>query len=148
MYRLSVMDGKGATSRQLQELIAQHYPSRLTFLPSHPSSEAPGQEEERPDILILDEGPSGFGLARELLAQDPYLQVIFLAESESFSSLQEAMKLGARGYLLKPLREEELWEILDRCLKSLDAAQERRRIELRLSEGFQRLDRYARKNIF
>ena len=61
-------------------------------------------QELRPDVLLLDLGMPGLdGLeaTRLIQAADPAQAIVILTASESESDLFEAVRSGARGYLLK-----------------------------------------------
>lgn len=58
----------------------------------------------RPDIILMDYWlPDGTGLdaTRAILDKLPESRIIFLVVHEADESLMEAIRLGARGYLLK-----------------------------------------------
>lgn len=61
-------------------------------------------EQHRPDVLLLDirmgEG-SGIKAASRVLAFDPAAKVLFLSTFLDRSYLVDAVKLGAKGYILK-----------------------------------------------
>lgn len=63
------------------------------------------------DILILDISMpkrSGLDVAKNLLKQNPNLQIIFLTMHKSEEILAEAFESGAKGYVLKENAFEEL----------------------------------------
>lgn len=65
----------------------------------------------KPDIAIVDIGMpvlNGIDAAREIRKQIPGIRVIFLTMHDETNYVSEAMKTGARGYLLKSSAEEEL----------------------------------------
>jgi DNA-binding NarL/FixJ family response regulator len=58
----------------------------------------------KPDVILLDVGlPSlnGVAAARQILAVDPQLKILFLSEQRSPDIIEAALRTGARGYLLK-----------------------------------------------
>jgi DNA-binding NarL/FixJ family response regulator len=69
----------------------------------------------RPDLVLLDihmPQMSGLEALRQIKAQAPETQVVMLTVSDDNASLLEAVKSGARGYLLKNLNAEEFLEML------------------------------------
>lgn len=69
----------------------------------------------RPDLVLMDIiMPEGTGLeALALIRQEvPGTAVVMLTASEEDSDLQEAVRLGAAGYLLKDLDAHELFELI------------------------------------
>ena len=60
--------------------------------------------ELRPDLILLDIGlPSlnGIEVARQMRSLVPKSKIIFLTQESSADVVQEALSLGARGYVLK-----------------------------------------------
>ena len=58
----------------------------------------------RPDLILLDIGLpvlSGIAAARQILANDPQSQIMFMSATGSPAMVEAAMRMGARGYLLK-----------------------------------------------
>ena len=60
--------------------------------------------EHAPDIALLDiqmPGRDGLSAAREILERDPSTRVVFLTTFSDDEYIVSALKLGARGYLIK-----------------------------------------------
>ena len=60
--------------------------------------------EHAPDIALLDiqmPGRDGLSAAREILGRDPAARVVFLTTFSDDEYIVSALKLGARGYLIK-----------------------------------------------
>ncbi len=58
----------------------------------------------RPDMLLIDiqmPGTSGLDAAREILATDPAARILFLTTFSDQAYIEQAMELGAKGYLIK-----------------------------------------------
>ena len=71
--------------------------------------------EFKPDILFTDirmPGKTGLELLREIPEVSPATKVVMISGYAEFSYAQEAVKLHAYDYLLKPIKEEELNRIL------------------------------------
>jgi DNA-binding NarL/FixJ family response regulator len=59
-----------------------------------------------PEIILLDvqwkkHGPEGLHILKEILKQDPQARIIMLTSFSQPQWIDEAMKIGARGYILK-----------------------------------------------
>lgn len=66
---------------------------------------------QRPDIVLTDiemKGPSGLALAEQLRAELPLTRVIVLSMHDDEAYVQQALKLGAAGYILKDAAATEL----------------------------------------
>lgn len=67
--------------------------------------------EECPDVLLLDLSMpdlDGLEVLQQVREEFPNLQVIMLTVHDDFSSIQECMQVGARGYVLKINGKDEL----------------------------------------
>jgi DNA-binding NarL/FixJ family response regulator len=74
--------------------------------------------ELKPDLVLMDLSmPELDGLAatKQLTAELPDVRVVILTASETDSSLFEAVKSGAQGYLLKNLEADEFFPLLERA---------------------------------
>lgn len=70
----------------------------------------------QPDIVLLDYFlPDGHGLdaARQLLAMDPALRIVFLTMEHSRPIMEQCNALGVHGYLQKTIGRQELLEALE-----------------------------------
>lgn len=72
-------------------------------------------QELRPDIVLMDIAmPEGSGLqaTRTIREKAPDTAVVMLTASDKDEHLQEAVRLGAVGYLLKDLDARELFDLI------------------------------------
>jgi len=71
----------------------------------------------QPDIILMDvrmPGMDGLEATRTIRSQQPGVKVIILTAYDEFAFSQEALRLGAVDYLLKPVRPSVLLEVLSR----------------------------------
>ncbi len=76
-------------------------------------------EELRPDLILLDIGLpklNGMDAARRLLSANPHTKIIFLSQESSPDVVQEALNLGALGYVHKSRVHRELLPAIDSAL--------------------------------
>ncbi len=76
-----------------------------------------------PDIIITDiDMPelSGIDLMKTLNESAMYPQIILISGYSEFEYARSAVKFGAVDYLLKPVDEEELKRIVNKCVATLD----------------------------
>ena len=62
------------------------------------------QEERQPDLILLDiglPGVNGIEAARRIREVSPNSKVVFVSQESSRDVVQEALSIGAQGYLLK-----------------------------------------------
>jgi DNA-binding NarL/FixJ family response regulator len=68
-----------------------------------------------PEVVLLDvrlQGQSGFEACRAIAAQHPGLAVVFLTVYEDEQYVFEALRAGARGYMLKRATAEDIVRVL------------------------------------
>ena len=71
----------------------------------------------KPDIVLCDvrlKGTSGLDLCRKLVERDPAAKVVLLSAYDDEQYLFQAMRVGAKGYLLKQITGEDLVRHLER----------------------------------
>lgn len=79
--------------------------------------------EKEPDILITDiqmSGGDGLELIRDVNRIRPDIKVIIISGYNSFSYAQQAIQLGVKDYILKPVNIEELQEILGKLIRTIE----------------------------
>jgi len=124
------MNEKPIEQRSIKILVADDHPlfrkGIIYMLSSQPDMEVVGEandgcealaltKEKMPDLILMDiQMPNCNGLeATRLIMQEmPYVKIVMLTFSDDDRSLFEAIKSGARGYLLKDLEPEELADML------------------------------------
>jgi DNA-binding NarL/FixJ family response regulator len=77
-------------------------------------------EELRPDLILLDIGLprlSGIEAGRRIRKVSPNSKILFVSQELSADVVQEALHLGARGYLLKADAADELLPAVDAVLQ-------------------------------
>ena len=74
----------------------------------------------RPDVLLLDQQmPEGGGLSalRQILSQAPTAAVLMLSTYDGEWEIHQALQLGARGYLVKHMEAERLFDAVRAAAK-------------------------------
>lgn len=87
----------------------EHFPSAESFLFRY-------EEDKAWDILLLDiemGGMDGVTLARKLRAGNDSVQIVFITGYADFMS--EGYDVSALHYLMKPVRQDKLFAVLDRA---------------------------------
>ena len=76
-------------------------------------------EELKPDLILLDIGLptlNGIEAARRILVFAPESKIIFSSQETSIDVVQEAMRLGAWGYVFKTHAQDDLLLAIDAVL--------------------------------
>ncbi|MFO7681079.1 MAG: response regulator, partial [Chloroflexota bacterium] len=83
--------------------------------------------DHKPDIILMDikmPGLTGLQATAVIRREQPEVKIIMLTAYNEFAYVQKALKLGARDYLLKPVRPAKLLELLAEIQQEIE--QERR----------------------
>lgn len=91
----------------------------------------------QPDIIFMDiqmPGVNGLEATRALKEQAPDIKVVVLTAYDEFDFAQQALKLGASDYLLKPARPSEILRVTDAMCRELAEAAAREEEEQRLRQ--------------
>ena len=92
-------------------------------------------EQRSVDILLTDlklPGMSGIDLLKRVSELYPRISVIVLTQFGTIDSAIEAGRIGARDYITKPFRIEELRVRLDRAVQAADLQEENRQLREQL----------------
>lgn len=80
----------------------------------------------KPDLIFTDirmPGLSGLDMMAALKKDVPSSKFVFISGHEDFSYAKRALSLGASGYCLKPLEDDEIFELLHRIKMQLEDTQ-------------------------
>jgi len=94
-------------------VVLSEFPSAEAFLFAY-------EEKRNVDILLLDVEMAqinGIALARKIRENDSRMQIVFITGYPDF--MAEGFEVAALHYLMKPVREQKLFEVLDRAVKNL-----------------------------
>ncbi|TYP78103.1 response regulator [Paenibacillus methanolicus] len=87
-------------------------------------------EEQHVDVILSDiRMPimTGLEFARKVRELHPLVQIVFISGHEDFGYAKEAMQVNAAGYLLKPVDDNELHEMLENLSAKLSRQREQDR---------------------
>ncbi|MFC5529626.1 response regulator transcription factor [Cohnella yongneupensis] len=82
-------------------------------------------EQNKPDVVLTDIGMpfmDGLELTKELSEKYPLIKVIILTGYDDFEYAQQAIKMQAVDYILKPVTADELGGVLGKLRSELDLA--------------------------
>ena len=87
--------------------------------------------EIKPDIIITDirmPGLSGLDFIKQLQKAGTRAKIIIISGYSDFNYAQKAIKLGVADYILKPVENTELVNIVKKCVRRIEAENVRNRI--------------------
>ncbi len=102
----------------------------------------------KPDLILTSltlTGLSGKDLLVALRAQGLEMPILVTAGEGMEADAVEAFRLGARDYLVKPLREAEVVATVERAIHEVRLRHEREQLEAELAESNRQLERRVRE---
>lgn len=77
-------------------------------------------KEEKPDVVLLDiimERTPGNVTLQEILKVDPKAKVVMITAVGQKDTLNDCLKKGACDYIIKPIEEGQILEVVKKALK-------------------------------
>ena len=125
LYKTAVCDDSAADRNYMESLVrrwaaARGHTLRLSSFSCAESFLFSYAGEKDFDILLLDiemEGMDGVSLAKKLRKDNETVQIIFITGYSDY--IAEGYEVSALHYLMKPVKEEKLFSVLDRAADKL-----------------------------
>jgi DNA-binding NarL/FixJ family response regulator len=117
MIRVLVADDHNLFRDGLTRILDSHPDIEVVASVSSGEAAVAKDEELNPDVFLLDvnmPGIGGVGAIRALRERNPEARVLMLTVSEKEDDLFTAVRVGARGYLLKDATSEQLIDAIRR----------------------------------
>jgi two-component system, NarL family, nitrate/nitrite response regulator NarL len=109
--RLMIVDDHALFREGLASIIRSEPDIEIAGLAGSVREAAEMARQTRPDLVLMDFSlPDGTGAdaTRQILADVPDCKIVFLTMSEEDENLFDAIRAGARGYLLKNMQPSKL----------------------------------------
>lgn len=124
-YNIAVCDDSGADREYVMDLVKQWasksgHAVRLSAFPSAENFLFLYEEKSDYDILLLDiemGAMDGVALAKRLRKTNDTVQIVFITGYSDYIS--EGYEVAALHYLMKPVKKEKLFNVLDRAVQKL-----------------------------
>ena len=138
MYRIMLADDEGIVTDSIKFIIEKEFAGLCeTEIAKTGRAVIELAETFRPDIAFMDiqmPGINGIEAMREIRHTNSSTVFIILSAYDKFDYAKEAINLGVLDYLNKPFSKEMIVNVLQRAMKQIDSAKERRRQELSIRE--------------
>ncbi|CQR57112.1 response regulator [Paenibacillus riograndensis] len=143
MYRLLIADDEPLEREGLELTVERSMPGIFRFIHAGNGRKAiECAEEHRPHIVILDINMPGIGgleALRELKERLPDTRFVLVTAYDYFAYAQEALSLGAKEYILKPAKREQIIGTLKRLISEIEREKQLRAEELELRHKMSQL---------
>lgn len=118
--KVMLVDDHTLFRKGLAELLDGRETIRVVAATGQPAEAARLLDETQPDVLVLDLNMpphGGLALLRELQAQGWSKPTLILTVSDAEDDLANAMRAGARGYLLKDMEPDDVVDAIQRAMR-------------------------------
>jgi two-component system, response regulator YesN len=126
MYRVLIVDDEYLSRFVLKTIISK----RINNLELEIAGEAENGRQAiemnrklRPDIIIMDikmPGINGIDATKEIINEFPDVSVLILTAYDNFDYIKRALDLGVKGYILKPVKDEDVVEKVNKVIRDID----------------------------
>lgn len=127
-YKIAICDDNQTDTTYLSSMVkewAKDVIARVTAYPSAESFLFHYAQEKDLDILLLDiemGGMDGVTMARTVRKDNEAVQIVFITGYSDY--IADGYEVAALHYLLKPVKKEQLFGVLDRAAKRLKKNEE------------------------
>ena len=129
MWKVIIADDEKLICRLVQALVDwEALDMRVEAMAENGPDALQKIEEIRPDVLITDirmPGLNGLELIKQAKQITPQLEIIIISGYAHFEYAQNAIALGVRNYILKPIKQDELCTTLQNVVKHLKEKREK-----------------------
>ncbi len=122
-YKIAICDDSKADAEYISKLVKEWAKDRIVIIKSFPSAEAfmfNYAEEKDFDILLLDiemGKMDGVTMAKTIRQDNESVQIVFITGYSEY--IADGYDVAALHYLIKPVKREQLWSVLDRAAERL-----------------------------
>lgn len=140
MIKIAICDDDLITLNHTKEVL-ENYNKKDLQIYLYRSGEELLKREDKFDIIFLDidmMGINGIETAKKIRVYDKKVKIIYVTNYTDYTS--SAFSVHAFGYLLKPIKEEKLYEQLDEALSYMKEEDEECLVEFITEDGLLRID--------
>ncbi len=137
MYKILIADDEGIVRESLKFIIDKDFSDCEVYLAKSGRQAIELAEENRPDIALLDiqmPGINGLSALREIKSMNPKIRALILTAYDNFDYAKEAIELGAKDYIMKPIDRKKIVEELTKLMHSIDEERRKRQDDLNIRE--------------
>ena len=122
-YKIAICDDSHADSDYITTLVKKWAKDRIIQIETYTSAEAfmfNYAEEKDFDILLLDiemGKMDGVTMAKAIRQDNESVQIVFITGYSEY--IADGYDVAALHYLIKPVKKEQLWSVLDRAAERL-----------------------------
>lgn len=141
--RILVADDEPIEREAVRVLVQRHLPGAEVVGEAGTGLQAIELAESlRPDVILMDvemPGMSGLEALEEIRERCPGIRCLVVSAFDYFRFAREALRLGAVDYLLKPVKRDQMVEVLERLGREIAQERQRRQDDLQHREHLRQI---------
>lgn len=142
MYKVLIADDEAIIRGGLARFVESDPEFRVVATAEDGRAALAMAREHRPDLALVDINMpfiNGLALTEQLLALEPDMVIVIISGYDDFTYAQNALRLGVMDYVLKPVMEDDFFDLLRRVKTRLAETRGRQRY---LSWARDQMERY------
>ena len=142
MYKLLIVDDEKIERDAIELIIKKKHLPFLTFQAQNGKQAINIYKTQTIDFILMDikmPGINGIEAGKKIMEINKKALIVYLTAWSSFDFAKEAISIGAKEYLVKPISEESLYEVLNRLIhiikeREIDDENQKSKIRLMLNQ--------------
>lgn len=138
MYKVLIVDDEQIVCDAIKYIISKREDNLVVCGTASSGREAIEQAEKlKPDIIFMDirmPGINGIDAIKEIKHVHHEIKFVIISAYEQFEFAKQAVQLGVKEYILKPINRAKLNQILDQVIDELDGSREQKARDLETME--------------
>jgi len=122
MIKILIVDDEEVERDGMQAILQKAYPNLVIAQGKNGKIAVQMAGEYKPDLILMDikmPGMNGLEAVERIFADYPNIKCIMVTAYDTFDYVRQAMKLGAKDYLLKPSKTSEIVETVGKVLEEI-----------------------------
>lgn len=118
MYRVMIVEDNTLMRKSIAKILTQHSYDIVCEV-TNGEDALLRYQIARPDVVIMDINlpkKSGMEAIKEIIALDPMAKIVVCTVMDQQSRIVEAVRYGARGYIVKPFKPKDLLDSIKNVL--------------------------------
>ncbi|GGM42598.1 DNA-binding response regulator [Paraliobacillus quinghaiensis] len=127
MIKLLIVDNEQVEREGMQAILQKGFPEIVIEQAKNGKHAIEVTDEFKPDVVLMDikmPGINGLEAVEQIIEKHPNIKCIMVTAYDTFDFVRQAIKLGAKDYLLKPSKASEILETVGKIFDQVIKEQE------------------------
>ncbi len=143
MYKILIADDEPIVLEGIKFIIEENF-SDIEIVATASSGREAIEASNRvsPDIILMDikmPGINGIEAIETIKKRYPSIRFVIVSAYEQFEYAKQAVELGVSEYILKPINQEKLLNVLEKLTQEIDAERKQQAVEIENREKLEKI---------